>query len=295
MVIFAACSTTSVKTEKSEPVSVEKSRKVTLEEIPAPSLPTFTTQWETRVLSGSPIVLRAFWGEMSGFGIELLRDSQIYGHFIDELSLQEPERTYPGTEFQSLMWNDSIRVGQTFDIDPIKLKPFLTQFHHDVITDLNMDATGAYGILQAAGPDYYSLFFRLHAQFRVAEIIYLTPAQFDGRLLVNRKSGDIVEFEIEVPTEHLKNVAFEVHDHDGLTGLGQIDEMSLRAEGHQLAEPDWTEQIEPKLARDILADTFFACRKIDWVPLKEAVKTSEESGKPLFVLAIAGVLDDQSC
>ena len=262
--------------------------------VPCPIAPKVTKSWETPELTSQSIQLLAAWGTMSGPDIELLRHSNIYGHHVEGLEAEIREASYSEETFANFLWKDKIKVGEPWKLEEFKAIPVLEQLHHVPLTNLNMDASGAYAVLRAASSDYFQILFRLHAQFCIADYIYLTPAQFDGTLLIDRRTGKVELFELLVPNNHRKNLAFEVHEHDGLTGLGQIKGMRIGTES-PLLSPKWEEKISDEEARELLANEFFTCRNISWLPLDKAVKKSQETKKPLFLLAIAGVLDDQSC
>lgn len=276
------------QTISTQPISVSDS--------PSSSEPiTPGQEWPRPELSESVVELTAVWGAMTGRDLDHLRRSEGFGQVVRDLKLETPKQSYQSADFACLLWNEPVKVGQTWDIEPTLAAKYLCQFRPEVKTKLNINGRGARGVLRAVSADSYEVLFRLHAQFPLDKKIYLTPSQFDGRLVIDRHSGDVLEVKVEVPRNHFKNLAFEVHAGKWMTGLGVMEEMTLEWQSPERASSEWGEEISVEEARNILANTFYECRKINWLPLEQAIKESKAQKKPLFVLAIAGALDDQSC
>jgi hypothetical protein len=255
-----------------------------------------SAKWSVPQLSESGIMVEATWGEMSGFDFDYLRRSEHYGHLLRELNVSEPERLYSGTDFQVFLPRQEVSVGEVWSLSSENIHPFLSQFHPDFNTDLNMDASGAYALLKAVSPQRWDVMFRIHGQFSLEETVYITPAQFAGRLRINTEEGTVEAFELQIPEKRAFNLAYEAHGDGGsMAGLGFVTDMELRSVPPNDASHSWTEQLETADAEKALARSFYPFEKIEWQSLQSARTKARREGKNLFVLIIAGVLDDQSC
>ncbi len=158
---------------------------------------------------------------------------------------------------------------------------------------MNFNGSGAHAIVSSESDEFIEILFRLHAQFELANQLFISPSQFDGRMIVNTGSGQVEYFSVEVPPGHGRNIAFEQYSQAAESGVGLIETMSLSAGA--IPEVKWDRQMATADAREFLADAFFEFHKIDWVPIDQALKKAKDLERPVFAVILEGALDDQSC
>ena len=210
-----------------------------------------------------------------------------------------PLKNYNQTDFQVFLPPSTANVGDIWELDPKGILPFLCQFHPGATTEITIfsrrtpKSDGAKACLRAISPNYAEIIFRIHAQFVLdAFDIRLLPAQFAGRLLLNRKEGTIVEFSLFLPSRN-SNVdvnAFKAAD------LAFIPRMELSTlSSTPVREIAWETVITEEEARKKLTTAFYKFAKIEWGPIEDAVELAKETNRPIHALVLFGALDDESC
>jgi hypothetical protein len=123
---------------------------------------------------------------------------------------------------------------------------------------------------------------------------WFTPGQFRGRVVVDRRSGRVVYFDLKVPAQRA-NVDINIHVAGSvIADIGRIPRMELV--GGDLPEySSNARQIEAVAADKILAARFYPFHAIGWQDLAAAHTQSKATGKPLHVVALFVSLDDESC
>lgn len=245
-------------------------------------------------LAEAGIEVQAVWQVPEGDGMRQLLESPTVGDEIQNLAPVERKRSYEARELQGFLPEEAA-LGVPWKVPAEQTRAVLNQFSDQVITEMNMDASGSYGILVGQSPDYLEVQLRLHAQFEVITGVFFSPAEFSGHMVVNRKNGSVEFFEVGVPTERALNLGYEMHVGEFLVGLGFIPEMRISGGDRTKLETDWTEQITHDLAAAKLAQSFYAFEKINWVPPNEATALAQKTKRPIFAVVIEGVLTDQSC
>ena len=210
-----------------------------------------------------------------------------------------PLRNYSQTDFQVFLPPSTANVGDIWELDPKGILPFLHQFHRGATTEITIfshrmpKSDGAKACLRAISPNYVEIVFRIHAQFVLdAFDIRLLPAQFAGRLLLNRKEGAVVEFSLFLPSRN-SNVdvnAFKAAD------MAFIPRMELSTlSSTPIREIAWETAITEEKARKKLVTAFYKFAKIEWSPIEDAVELAKETNRPIHALVVFGALDDESC
>lgn len=223
--------------------------------------------------------------------------------------------SYPTELFRPLLPPEgtAVAVGETWPVDPKHLLPFLRQFHPGATDTLHhgdfggmpapagVAAPGAWACLRAVGPERAEVMVRVHAEFRLegdgspGRTSWLTPAQFEGRMVVDRARGSVVAFRLALPDQSA-NVDLNVASGGGiLADIGRIPRMEL-AGGEPLADSlPGTREIPLEDARRSLRQRFYRFSEIDWLTLEDGLARSLESGDPLHVILLFGSLEDESC
>lgn len=210
-----------------------------------------------------------------------------------------PLKNYSQVDFQVFLPPSTANVGDIWELDPKGILPFLGQFHPGATTEITIfshrtpKSDGAKACLRAISPNYAEVVFRIHAQFVLdASGIRLLPAQFAGRLVLNRKEGEVVEFSLFLPPRN-SNIdvnAFRAAD------MAFIPRMELSALSdapiHEIA---WETTITEEEARKKLATAFYKFAEIEWTPIEDVVELAKGTNRPIHALVLFRTLDDESC
>lgn len=152
---------------------------------------------------------------------------------------------------------------------------------------------GARATLLADGP-VVDVLLRAHVEFHLeGGSVFYTPAQFEGRLVVEPSARRVVAFHLAVPDRNT-NVDLNVHEPGeefGDVDIGYVPRLGL-----------WTDASPPKrddallaAARSRLRAAFYPFAAVDWPPLELAYLDARERGRPMHVIVLFGSLDDESC
>ena len=210
-----------------------------------------------------------------------------------------PLKDYRATDFQVFLPPSTAKVGDVWELDSEGILRFLRQFHPGAETEISIfshrtpKSDGAKACLRAISPSYAEIVLRIHAQFVLdAPGVRLLPAQFAGRLVLNRKEGVIVEFSLSLPARN-SNVdvnAFRAAD------MAFIPRMELSTSSSTpVREIAWETTITEEEARKKLAAAFYKFAKIAWTPIEETVELAKATNRPIHALVLFGALDDESC
>ena len=259
-------------------------------------------------LGSAPIELRATWEQMTGLD-RFLQEPE-YGKTLRDLK-PEPTRSYRSSAFLMFLPpaavqlgaaypipSDAVPVGTSWTLPKNAVARFLQQFHPSTTAEILIDAPGAYAVLRARSQDRWEIVFRVHAQLQVAPNVFMSPSQFEGRLLVNLPEGRIDYAQILVPRaeDGRPNVAMDAARGDALAGVGTLPRMELvGGDERLLTTTSWLEQMPMETARKVLAQRFYPFQAVEWSPLKVALARASIEHKPLLAIVIAGPLDDQAC
>lgn len=227
-----------------------------------------------------------------------------------EINAMKPvakERGYGHEFFQSMVPKADTKIGDVWEIDETALLPLLKQFHDGASVKLHHGGpTGAYGCLMGTKDELLNIVVRLHGELRHEDGWYYTVSQFEGQLVWNRESNEVESFRLFVPpvrtnvdvnrSATLEEIRDKV-EYKGLNGvdIGFIPVMELVSKQQRRGDVEWEEVLDLDEAKELLAKKFYRSALINWLPWEEAVHKSQESGKPLLVVALFGTLYDESC
>ncbi len=252
--------------------------------------------------SDAALELDAFW--------EPCRESK-YGLFEESEPLRdvrpaEKRRRHVSEEFAAFLPREPVGVGDVWEVDAAAVLPFLRQFHGGARAELHHGfgaAPGAYACLRAADPRRAEVLFRAHAEFELENGVRYTPAQFEGRVVLDHVADKLVSFQLALPSRNPNvdvNVPMEFADSPegprrrrNAADIGWVPRMELV--GGEPAPVESTKSISDDDARALLAGRFYAFAAIEWRSFDEAVLRARELGKPLHVVVLFGALDDESC
>jgi hypothetical protein len=228
-----------------------------------------------------------------------------YGLFEAHPFLRAPKpaaehRVYEGAAFGPLLPTQAVAVGDTWPVPIEAVLPFLLQFHGEARSELRIsDNEGAFACLRAASASHLELLLRAHAEFRIDDRTYFTPAQFEGRLLIDRRANRPLAFRLALPDRNTNvDINLKSDPQPGVDAFWQADigwvpHMEL-ASTVQPA-PTWQTVIDDSDARYRLAALFYPLARLEWLPFDIALERAKQQGKPLLVVVLFGTLDDESC
>jgi len=234
----------------------------------------------------------------------------MYGLFAETPVLRDarPDRlkeAYGADSFRPFLPAEPVSVGEPWEVDSQAVLPFLRQlspgakatFHHG-----HACVPGTFATLRAVAPDALEILFRAHAEFELEGGVYLTPAQFEGRLVLGRERGELRSFHVELPSRNTNadcNVPIEYDAGDGRKVEGFSADIGwipcMEVSSGPPAAADWTEAIADEDARVLLRGEFYRFAAIDWLPFEVAVRRAHQEHKPLHLVLLFGSLDDESC
>lgn len=211
-----------------------------------------------------------------------------------------PLKNYSTTDFQVFLPPSTANVGDIWELDPKGILPFLCQFHSGATTEITIfsrrthRSEGSKACLRAISPNYAEIVFRIHAQFVLdAPGVRLLPAQFAGRLVLDRKARVVVAFSLALPSRN-SNVdvnAFRAADMAFIPRM-ELSTLSNRPSTHEIV---WKTAITEEEACKKLATAFYKFAEIEWTPIEDTVKLAKETERPIHALVLFGALDDESC
>ena len=210
-----------------------------------------------------------------------------------------PLKDYNTADFQAFLPPSSANVGDVWELDPGGILPFLHQFHpgatmeRAVFANRTRRSEGAKACLRAISPDYAEVTFRIHAQFKLdVPGARFMPAQFAGRLVLNRKAGEVVEFSMFLPPRN-SNVNVNAFGAADIAFVPRM-ELSLLSEAsvHEIA---WETAITEEKARKKLKAALYKFAEIEWTSIEETAELAKATDRPIHALVLFGALDDESC
>lgn len=228
--------------------------------------------------------------------------------WLVELRPAQRLATYEAASFRAFLPPGEVSLGEVWPIEVRDALPFLRQLHPGATERLHhglgsdVAAPGAWAVLRAISPTHAEVLLRVHADFLLRgtggreDSSWMTPAQFAGRMVIDRERGIVTAFELALPFQSA-NVDLNMATEWGISAdIGCIPRLEVRGgTGPSANKLVFVEEIDLELARTGLRQQFYPFASLDWLPLDEALVQSRVSGKPLHVVVLFGSLDDESC
>jgi hypothetical protein len=275
------------------------------------------------LLSGQTrLAVEAHWSPL-GHGRDQLEKNipESAYRMFSEFTPAVPREVYTERELSAFLPAGLPSVGDVWEMRPDDMARILRQFHprpsmHLVSLGRRAGPDGAFAILRAASPTHLDIVFRIHVEFDIAQNMWLTPACFLGRMIVDREAGVVSHFSVWAPAEHPLNVHLTVAQSMKPWGgnpeifrkiergdvviarrdIVHVEQMGLTSANPELAESlIWSDEIDLEQAWRRLKAVFYVFEDIEWVPWREAVTFAAERHKPIMAIVLWGALDDQSC
>ena len=255
--------------------------------------------------------VEAYWEPIADADLGLPNYSPKHVALFNNLSPAHSSREYEAAAFKVFFPNRDVTVGDLWELDVNKVIPFLRQFHPGATAEMHinpggwksvdhrrivvgMESDGGFACLRALSSGYTEMAFRIHAEFLLDKdaSAYFTPAQFTGRLVLNRNTGTIREFRLYLPSRNT-NVDINAFDAADMVFVPRM-ELIRRNMGDQ-SDIVWEIAITEENARAMLAAAFYKSAEIERFPIEEAVAQAQAKNRPIHLLLTWGVFDDESC
>ena len=257
------------------------------------------------------IQVDAYWTPLADAAL----NSPKHAALFNNLSPAHPSREYGTDAFRVFFPKESFTVGNLWELDVKNIIPFLRQFHPGATAEMHnnpgtefvlkffdltlfrsssFESEGAYACLRAVSPTYAEIVFRIHAEFLLDSEAgaYFTPAQFTGRLILNRKYDTIREFSLYLPP---RNTNVDINAY-GLADMMFVPRMELVGRNTQdQRDIVWKTAITEKEAMNLLETAFYKFSEIERYPIEDVVAQAQAKKHPIHVVLTWGAFDDESC
>ena len=258
------------------------------------------------------IQVQAYWDPIADASLGMHNQAPKYAALFNNLAPARPNQEYEIDAFKALFPKGSVPVGHVWKLDVNEVLPFLRQFHPGATGKMHrnpgmwmtlfnrrwtisgMESDGAFACLRALSSTYAEVVFRIHAEFLLDKEAraYFTPAQFTGRLILNRNDGTIRDFWLHLP-QRKTNVDINAF---GGADMVYVPRMELIAQNaHDKSDIVWETAITENKAKDLLMASFYKSAEIERFPIETAIAQAQAENRPIHVLLTWGVFDDESC
>ena len=207
----------------------------------------------------------------------------------------EPQRDYPASTFQGFLPRKAVSVGEHWKVDSESALQLLKQLAEEPQLELwNDDGGGQWASLRGFNDDHAEIVFRIHTVFMFKDGRF-TPSQLAGTLIIDRRSEELIYFEMSVPPSTLNFDAVRKYDENsGIAECGVCRiEMTAGEEATQALV--YSEEVPMEEARLGLARQFYPAQSIEWVTLEEAPEMAKLLDRPIHVVSADGTFMDESC
>ncbi|MYB00264.1 hypothetical protein F4X90_11390 [Candidatus Poribacteria bacterium] len=260
--------------------------------------------------------VQAYWDPIADASLGLPDHSPKHTALFKNLSPVHISQAYEVDAFKAFFPKGSVPVGHVWDLDMDEVLPFLRQFHPGATAEMHinpggegsveifgrsislvkvgLESEGAFACLRALSSTYAEVVFRIHAEFQLDEEAraYFTPAQFIGRLILNRNHGTIRDFWLYLPP---RNTNVDINAFGG-ADMVYVPRMELIGQNiNDQSDIVWETAITEAAAKSALKASFYKSAEIERHPVKEAVAKAQSENRPIHVLLTWGVFDDESC
>ena len=257
------------------------------------------------------IQVDAYWTPIADAALNSPKHTALFNN----LSPAHPSQEYAMDAFSVFFPKESFTVGNLWELDVKKIIPFLRQFHPGATAGMHnnpgtefvlkffgltlfrssrFESEGAYACLRAVSPTYAEIVFRIHAEFLLDREAgaYFTPAQFTGRLILNRESGTIREFRLYLPP---RNTNVDINAY-GLADMVFVPRMELVGRNTQdQRNIVWKTAITEKETKNLLETAFYKFSEIERSSIENVVAQAQAKKRPIHVVLTWGALDAESC
>lgn len=206
----------------------------------------------------------------------------------------------------------------------------LGMFHPRPFVKTRFAPQGTVACLTAISDSYYTVMFRIHAEFQLSEPpdfpFWFSPGQFTGHIILSKDATHIRDFRLFVPNHRSLNVDMEwlygaSETSNMEVDIGYIPQMELEAVGPSVpsvildedgnmidsrlpsGEPlqfvfeeiKWHQELSWEEAARRLEVAMYPFKKVNYLPFTEAFDRAKTENKLVHSILLWGALDDQSC
>uniref|UniRef100_A0A8C4PHM1 Selenoprotein N n=1 Tax=Equus asinus TaxID=9793 RepID=A0A8C4PHM1_EQUAS len=206
----------------------------------------------------------------------------------------------------------------------------LSMFHPRPFVKTRFAPQGAVACLTAISDFYYTVMFRIHAEFQLSEPpdfpFWFSPGQFTGHIILSKDATHVRDFRLFVPNHRSLNVDMEwlygaSESSNMEVDIGYIPQMELEALGPSVpsvildedgnlidsrlpsGEPlqfvfeeiKWQQELSWEEAARRLEVAMYPFKKVTYLPFTEAFDQAKAKNKLVHSILLWGALDDQSC
>lgn len=206
----------------------------------------------------------------------------------------------------------------------------LSMFHPRPFVKTRFAPQGTVACLTAISDSYYTVMFRIHAEFQLSEPpdfpFWFSPGQFTGHIILSKDATHVRDFRLFVPNHRSLNVDMEwlygaSETSNMEVDIGYIPQMELEATGPSVpsmildedgkmidsrlssGEPlqfvfediKWHQELSWEEAARRLEVAMYPFKKVSYLPFTEAFDRAKAANKLVHSILLWGALDDQSC
>uniref|UniRef100_A0A8C0V3E0 Selenoprotein N n=1 Tax=Cyanistes caeruleus TaxID=156563 RepID=A0A8C0V3E0_CYACU len=203
----------------------------------------------------------------------------------------------------------------------------LSMFHPRPFVKTRFAPQGAVACIQASSSFYYTIAFRIHAEFQLNEPpnfpFWFSPGQFTGYIVLSKDSSHVRDFRLFVPNNRSLNVDMEwlygaSESSNMEVDIGYLPQMELESTGPSIptvihdengkvldsrdpsGEPiqfvfeeiTWQQEIPWQEAAHRLEVAMYPFKKISYLPFTEAFERAQAEKKLVHSILLWGALDD---
>ncbi|MEQ8767846.1 MAG: hypothetical protein RL885_28340 [Planctomycetota bacterium] len=253
---------------------------------------------------GHGLELRASWEPLT----DTVYRFETQYPWLAELQPAKVTASYGAEAFRPLLPEEPVQVGDTWKVDTEALVALLKQIHPGATSSLHhgdggksgISAPGAWACLRAAGERHAEIVLRAHVDFLLrgdgtfGESSWMTPAQFEGRLVIDRVAGRAIAFSLALP-DSSANVDINVGTGRGVSAdIGRIPNLELRG-ALETEDTTYEHEIGIEEARSALQKKFYPLADLTWLELPDALAESRRTDRPMHIVVLFGSLTDESC
>jgi hypothetical protein len=258
------------------------------------ALPGFSGEVHEAIHKTKALTLTSYWSKLPNDTLDMHENESRRG-FFGTLQPVDATRSVDAEVFSAFLPAGDPPSDGVWAVDLERVGRLLTQFHPNPTFRLhNGGPNGGFALLRAESEGHWLINSRVHAEFHLGEFNYYTPAYFEIDLLINRQTRELEFFRLALPQRHRLNVDLNAGDDQVDIKLVKRMELSTgdRPNYQAMTWSTWRSEHE---AWKSLSSAFYAFQRIDWLDIDEVATLAKLNQKPINIMMMWGVLDDQSC
>eukprot|EP00731_Ephydatia_muelleri_P027941 Em0019g814a len=186
----------------------------------------------------------------------------------------------------------------------------LSQFHPYVFLQSRYGPRGSMAVVRARNNRYLDIMMRVHAEYQLNDEpnrqFWFTPAQYTGRLIIDKEAQHVEFFELYLPTNKQLNTDMEwiIPDGSHSVDIGFVPEMRLcslhpsavllnnsqvnmGAGSYNFSAIKWDEEISVDRALVLLEQGFYPFKKIPYLYFTDAMDLARQQEKLVHFILLS--------